>query len=145
MEGDSLEIQDGSAKFEVRSIPDMYKEIQQLKQLLTPTVLPFSDNKKFGVKIGNLVIVSFDGYPNGTEYPSGWGVSLGTLDIGYKAKTNVFASIASQSSTTNIYDDGNIIANIAKGSSTISFKKFSGNGEAINYWARGQIIIPIEE
>ena|GEM_PF-4491303 len=88
-----MEIQDGSAKFEVRSITDMYKEIQQLQkevqvaqQALIPVPLAINNDYILGVKVGNIVIISFQGFPNGTQYPTGWGAQITTLDIGYKAK-----------------------------------------------------------
>lgn len=53
-----MEIQDGSAKFEVRSITDMYKEIQQLQkevqvaqQALIPVPLAINNDYILGVKV----------------------------------------------------------------------------------------------
>ena len=146
-----MEIQDGSAKFEVRSITDMYKEIQQLQKevqeeqkKLVPVPLAINNDYIQGVKAGNLVIISFDGFPNGTQYPTGWGASIATLDIGYKAKKKTFSILGAQTVLTQ-YDDGNIVVCIEQGSSILSFGKYSGNGDVISFWARGQIVIPVEE
>ena len=122
----------------------MYKQIQKLQQALTPITLPISNNVIFAQKIGNLVVISFDGFPNGTTYPTGWGALITTLDIGYKARKRVVASLAAQS-VVDGNDDGNIIASIDEGSSLVCFTKFAGNGSAPNFWARGQIIIPVED
>ena len=146
-----MEIQDGSAKFEGRSITDMYKEIQQLQKevqeaqkKLVPVPLAINNDYIQGVKAGNLVIISFDGFPNGTQYPTGWGASIATLDIGYKAKKKTFSILGAQTVLTQ-YDDGNIVVCIEQGSSILSFHKFSGEGDVVGFWARGQIVIPVEE
>lgn len=152
MEGDDIvEIQDGNATFAIRSITDMYKEIQQLKkelqvaqQSLIPVPLAINNDYIFGVKVGNIVIISFDGFPTGSQYPTGWGASIATLDIGYKAKKKTFSILGAQSVLTQ-FDDGNIVVHIEQGSSILSFDKYSGNGDVINFWARGQIVIPVEE
>lgn len=146
-----MEIQDGSAKFEVRSITDMYKEIQQLQkevqvaqQALIPVPLAINNDYILGVKVGNIVIISFQGFPNGTQYPTGWGAQITTLDIGYKAKKDTYSILGAQSVSSN-NDDGNIVVIIQQGSSILSFNKFAGNGDTVGFWARGQIVIPIEE
>lgn len=146
MEGDisMAEIQDGSATFEVRSITDMYKQIQKLQQALTPITLPISNNYIFAQKIGNLVIISFDGFPKGANYPVGWGAKISSLDIGYKAHKKIMANLAAQSVVRGD-DDGSIVAYINEGETVVYFIKFSGNGDKCDYWARGQIVIPVEE